>query len=438
MGDTNQLTAEGDNLQSDAPGTSLSVVIPALNEEDGIADIVTRILDTRESLEAVGVTDLEVVVVDDGSTDRTPEIAESIPGVVVVRHEKNRGYGAAIKTGFHAGRGEFLAFLDADSTYPPESFADLCTVAREQDADVVVGSRRSGAESNMPAVRRLGNLIWSTLLSAIGNQKIQDPASGMRVLHRRSLERLYPLPDGLNFTPVMSTRALHEGLRYIERPIPYAERSGRSKLSVVRDGLRFLGTILWTAMQYNPARFLEAGGIGSIGVAAMIWIGLIAARAQGVTNLEAWGVVAVYLGLVLAVGGVSVLSLGLAFNRVVARSHGRAIRQESLLAKLVGPSIEQRFGLIGGLLSAGGLALAASSVALGLNGWELERLWLWMLGSALLLLVGVHLVLFWGLLRVLETLDNRAVAVGSDMRQPVQSKAPAGGPVYHPGGTAVA
>jgi hypothetical protein len=247
------------------------------------------------------------------------------------------------------------------------------------------------------------------------------------------------LPDGLNFTPVMSTRALHEGLRYIEIPIPYAERSGRSKLSVVRDGLRFLGTILWTAMQYNPARFLEVGGLSSIGVAALIWMGLVAARAQGVTNLDAWGVVAVYLGLVLAVGGVSVLSLGMAFNALVARSHSGPIRQESLLAKLVGPAIEQRFGLIGGFLSMSGLAMGVASIGLGLNGWALERIWLWLLGSALLLLVGVHLVLFWGLLRVLHTLDDRAQQVGQDMGQPVRPEpAVAGRPLYQPDGTAVA
>ncbi len=438
MGETTQTAAELAREESSAAPASLSVIIPALNEEDGIEDIVTRILDTRESLQEVGVTDLEVVVVDDGSTDRTPEIAGAIPGVVVVRHEKNRGYGAAIKTGFHAGRGEYLAFLDADSTYPPERFAHLCQVAREQDADVVVGSRRSGENSDMPAVRRLGNLIWSNLLSAIGNQRIDDPASGMRVVHRRCLERIYPLPDGLNFTPVMSTRALHEGVRYIEIPIPYAERSGRSKLSVVRDGIRFLSTILWTAAQYNPARFLEAGGIASILAAAVIWIGLVAARTQGVTDIAAWGVVAVYTGLVLAVGGVSVLSLGMAFNALVARSHHRPIRQESLLAKLFGPSVEQRFGLIGGLLALAGLVAGAVSIALGLTGWPIERLWLWMLGSASLLLVGVHLVLFWGLMRVLDTLDDRARRVGSDMREPKQAKTAAGRPAYQPGGAAVA
>ena len=153
MAEIKQSEMDG-GVQTAAAATSLSVVIPALNEEDGIADIVTRILDTLESLRAVGVEELEVVVVDDGSTDKTPEIVESMPGVVLVRHETNRGYGAAIKTGFGAARGELLAFLDADSTYPPEKFADLCTTARTQDADVVVGSRRSGvAKSDMPAVR---------------------------------------------------------------------------------------------------------------------------------------------------------------------------------------------------------------------------------------------------------------------------------------------
>ena len=109
-------------MAQDMPGDglTLSVVIPALNEEDGIADIVHRVLGTREALRAVGVTGLEVIVVDDGSDDGTAAIVESIEGAQLVRHPVNQGYGAAIKTGFGRARGELLAFLDADSTYPPE------------------------------------------------------------------------------------------------------------------------------------------------------------------------------------------------------------------------------------------------------------------------------------------------------------------------------
>ena len=101
--------------------TTLSVVIPALNEEDGIAEIVERVLSIKEPLAEVEVSDLELIVVDDGSRDRTAEIVRSYPEVVLIQHRVNRGYGAAIKTGFRAARGELLAFLDADGTYPPES-----------------------------------------------------------------------------------------------------------------------------------------------------------------------------------------------------------------------------------------------------------------------------------------------------------------------------
>jgi len=125
--------------------------------------------------------------------------------VRLVSHETNRGYGAALKTGFCHSTGDLLAFLDADGTYPPEHFPQLCCAALA-GADLVIGSRMAGAKSQMPPVRRVGNLIFATLVSLVGNHRVSDSASGMRVFRREILERLYPLPDGLEFTPVMSTR----------------------------------------------------------------------------------------------------------------------------------------------------------------------------------------------------------------------------------------
>src|SRR5512139_350437 len=118
---------------------TLSVVIPALNEEDGIADIIERVLAVKAPLAEAGVSDLELIVVDDGSQDRTPEIVAGYPEVVLVKHPVNQGYGAAIKTGFRQAKGDMLAFLDADGTYPPEAYPQLCKPILEDQADVVVG-----------------------------------------------------------------------------------------------------------------------------------------------------------------------------------------------------------------------------------------------------------------------------------------------------------
>jgi glycosyltransferase involved in cell wall biosynthesis len=396
---------------------TLSVVIPALNEEDGIADIVHRVLSIRDSLVGVGVTGLEVIVVDDGSKDGTAQIVQSIPGAQLVKHPVNQGYGAAIKTGFGRAKGELLAFLDADSTYPPESFAALCEAILRDGADIAIGSRRSGGESHMPAVRRLGNFIWSSLLTMIGSARVEDPASGMRVLRRGCLEQLYPLPDGLNFTPVMSTRSLHEALKVVEVPIAYAERSGRSKLSVVRDGTRFLQTILWTALEYNPARLMEFAGIGAFALAGLVGLLLVAARVQGITNLGPWGVFAVFGSLVLSVTGVSLFSLGASFNRLVALFHRRPIRQTLFVTRVFGPSPERHFGWIGLVLALIGTALAIASLVLGLSGWEITRLWLWLVGSAMFTLVGVQLLLFWMLIQVLDALSERAARVGAELKR---------------------
>jgi len=180
--------------------TTLSAVTPAYYEENGIANIVQRVLAVREPLEQVGVDHLELIVVDDGSRDRTAEITSQIEGVRLIRHPKNRGYGAALKTGFSNALGELIGFLDADETYPPEYFPQLCTHAMN-GGDLVIGSRMAGADSQMPVTRRVGNLFFASLLTLIGRQRVSKTASGMRVCKREVLDRVYPLQDGLNLTP---------------------------------------------------------------------------------------------------------------------------------------------------------------------------------------------------------------------------------------------
>jgi hypothetical protein len=392
----------------------LTVVIPAYNEADGIASIVERVLATRPALAALGVG-LELIVVDDGSRDGTAEVVAGYPEVCLVQHRTNHGYGAALKTGFARARGTWLGFLDADGTYPPEHFPALLQAARQEQADLVIGSRMAGTESQMPASRRVGNVFFATLVSLIGNYRISDSASGMRLIHRDVLARLYPLPDGLNFTPVMIIRAVHENLHMVEVPIPYAERVGRSKLSIVGDGTRFLQSIVWTALDYNPVRLLGAAGVACVAVALAIGLGLVITRLRGITQFGTWGALAVFAAQVLAVAGVSIFSLGATFNYLVSLFHHEPVRQGLFGRPIFDPPLDRQFGWIGLLAALAGLLLGAASVGLGLAGWPVSRLWLYLLGAAMLILVGVQLMISWVVMRILDGLNERERLVKADL-----------------------
>lgn len=233
----------------------LTIVIPAYNEEEAIGSIIERCLAARETIVARSPVDqVEVIVVSDGSTDRTAEVAGSYDEVRLIVFEHNRGYGAAIKKGFETASGELVGFLDADGTCDPSFFATLGTALFEEDVSVAVGSRM-GPQSRMPRIRRLGNRLYALILSALSNRVVTDTASGMRVIRRAVLSQLYPLPDGLHFTPAMSARVLmDERLTLVECPMAYEERIGESKLHVVRDGLRFLRIIFEMTLMWQPAR----------------------------------------------------------------------------------------------------------------------------------------------------------------------------------------
>jgi glycosyltransferase involved in cell wall biosynthesis len=394
--------------------TILSVVIPAYNEENGIREIAERVLAVEPALREVGVERMELLVVDDGSKDRTAEVAESIPGVSLIRHPKNKGYGAALKTGFSKASGELIGFLDADGTYPPEYFPQLCQSALN-GSELVIGSRMAGEESQMPVTRRIGNFFFANLLSVLGRQKVTDSASGMRVFKREILEHIYPLPDGLNLTPVMSTRALHEGIKIVEVPIPYSERVGRSKLSVIRDGQLFLQSMVWTAMSYNPVRILGLVGLFGIGLAGLVFLSLLVARLNGTTMLGPWGVLALFTALVSSIAGLNIFALGVTFNYLVSLFYKKPIRQGLFGKPIFKTPLDQQFGWMGGVSVLVGFIIAVVSLSLGLNGWDIDRLWFYLLGSAMLFLAGIQLFVYWLLLRILEELSQRAILTKHDM-----------------------
>ncbi len=252
----------------------LLIAIPALNEEESIEKIICRSLEARAYIcENSPVTDVDITVVSDGSTDRTVEIASRYQDQIrLIVFPENKGYGAAIKEAWRQSDADVLGFLDADGTCDPQFFAPLCQCLAAEGADVVLGCRLN-ENSQMPLIRRVGNTIFAALLTVFSSNRVRDTASGMRVVRRSALPKLFPLPDGLHFTPAMSARSmLSDQLKITEIDMKYEERAGESKLRVIKDGMRFLKVILEAALLYRPARPLGLAAVLLTAFAAVLML----------------------------------------------------------------------------------------------------------------------------------------------------------------------
>jgi len=389
---------------------SLSVVIPAYNEEAAIDAILDRVLAQREALRLSGITTLEVVVVDDGSRDRTAERVAAHADVRLVRHPRNQGYGAALKTGFAAAGGELIAFLDADGTYPPEQLDALCRIAGEDDADMVVGSRMLGETSGMPVIRRIGNSLFAVLLTLVAGRRVSDSASGMRVIRRTALPALYPLPDGLNFTPVMSVRALYEGLRVVEVAIPYDQRVGQSKLSVAHDGLRFLGSIVWTAALYNPIGIFGVAGLALLVLAVILGLPPVLHYAH-YRNVAEDQIYRLFAVLIITTAGINVGVFGL-----MSRAIFHLVPETKRGAHGLSRRVENGLLWVGIALLAGGGTLMLPSFIEWLRTDHITWHWSYFAAGGTLMLAGLQLSTWFLLLIMVRELSTRPDRVREDSR----------------------
>jgi glycosyltransferase involved in cell wall biosynthesis len=267
----------------------LLIAIPALNEEESIATVIRRTLDAKaEILAGTAVIAVDVIVVSDGSTDRTVERARAFePAVTVIVFDRNRGYGAAIMEAWRQSDAELLGFLDADGTCDPRFFVELCHAILQRNVDMALGSRLHPL-SKMPFTRRIGNIAFALLLTALGSTRVRDSASGMRVVRRDCLPRLMPLPDGLHFTPAMSARAiLASDVAVEEVRMPYNERTGRSKLRPFRHAWPFARVILGAAILYRPSRLLGLLSLVAFAT-ALFWTARLAWHVSRFGTFEAW------------------------------------------------------------------------------------------------------------------------------------------------------
>lgn len=384
---------------------TLSIVLPAYNEAEGIREVIQRILAVCASLhrQVPQVADVELIVINDGSNDHTAQIVGSFSQVRLLNHARNRGYGAALKTGFAAAKGDYIAFLDADGTYPPEQIPALLGVAVKTDADMVIGSRMLGQRSRMPLLRKVGNRLYALLLSWIAGRFISDTASGLRIFKREILPVIQPLPDGLNLTPAMATLAVHEGLHVIEIPIPYDERVGRSKLGIVKDGFRFLFTILGITQTYNPLKVYGAIGI------VMLLVGLLLGIEPVKHYLEFrevpdHAIYRLFTILVLGTAGLSFITFGVSANYVLSIVRGRPV-DTSIIGKVLSPNLVKHFNSLGILFVVSAILLNANTIFEYISTAHITVHWSYILTGAFLFLVGVQLVLASGMMTIFDALN---------------------------------
>jgi len=302
--------------------STLSIVIPAYNEEKAIGAIVQRCLAARDHImDGTDIHDVEVIVVNDGSSDRTADVGREYPDVTLISYPVNKGYGAALKTGFAEAKGDLVSFLDADGTCDPRFFRDLALALERGRADISIGSRLN-PQSKMPVTRLIGNVLYALLLGALSNRAVTDTASGMRIIRRSSLSRIFPLPDGMHFTPAMSAKALFdEELTIVETPMPYHERVGASKLRVLSDGVRFLRSIVECALLYRPGRLFILLAFPFLAIAVLFSIHPIEVYARQ-RMLEEWMIYRLITVLMCYLVVSMLLSASVLSERFVAVTRG--------------------------------------------------------------------------------------------------------------------
>lgn len=220
----------------------VSVIIPVFNEEATVGDIVTR---TKKTLETIAVGH-EVIVVDDGSTDKSADIAQH-QNVRVLRNG-HQGKGYALRSGFKHARGELVVTLDGDGSHKPEEIPLILRYLTQNIADFVVGSRFANSEvkkAKIPKINRTGNRLFNSLTGYLTGVKISDTQSGFRAIRTSLIKQMKLTSHGYEVESEMLVKALRMGARVKETPISFDQRTmGNSKLDPIRDGTRIFYAII--------------------------------------------------------------------------------------------------------------------------------------------------------------------------------------------------
>jgi glycosyltransferase involved in cell wall biosynthesis len=224
----------------------LSIIVPAYNERTTLPEIVRRM----RCVELPGNVEREIIIVDDGSTDGTRDVLKQIADstVHIVTHERNKGKGAAVRTGLSRATGDYVLIQDADLEYDPQDWLRLINPLLRGNARVVYGSRFTGERRNMLFLHWVGNRGLSLLTNVLYNTTISDMETCYKLIDRDLMEQLVLRSERFDIEPEITAKILKRGVRIYEVPISYAGREyADGKKISWRDGL----SALWTLVKYR-------------------------------------------------------------------------------------------------------------------------------------------------------------------------------------------
>lgn len=273
----------------------ISIIVPAYNEEHSIGGVLRALLESVQSKD-----DYEIIVVDDGSTDITYRVCTEVEGIRIVQHNRNKGYGAAIKTGVKNAKYDAIAIIDADGTYPTGMVSELAKIYQSNNLDMVVGAR-IGPDARVPIERRPAKFFLGLIANYLSREKIPDLNSGLRIMNKEVLEKFVTiLPDGFSFTSTITLALLLNGYSVQYTQISYDKRIGKSKIKPISDTLNFIRLVIGTVLYFDPLRIFIPLAILLMLIAFVVLIGSywITGTPMDVT----FGIILVTAVITLAIG----------------------------------------------------------------------------------------------------------------------------------------
>ena len=227
----------------------VTIIVPAYQEENGIKATLSKLIKLKHK----GFLD-EIIIVDDGSKDKTKEIVASYEDIKLIRHKENKGYGASLKTGIDNSSNDIICIIDCDGTYPSDQIPILIEKLIKNDLDMIVGAR-TGKNVKIPLIRKPAKWFIGKLANWVSGNDIPDINSGLRLFKKKSFIPFYGIvPNGFSFTTTITLGMISGGYKIDFHPIDYGKRIGKSKIRPFRDTLNFIMLILRIGLYFSPLK----------------------------------------------------------------------------------------------------------------------------------------------------------------------------------------